>query len=56
MVEEENTFGKENTYAMPKKEQMYSTKKAGGENTESKGYYSDIFNVNQPKAFTYKPE
>jgi len=34
---------------------MYSTKKAG-ENTESKGYYQDIFNVNQPKAFTYKPE
>lgn len=57
MVEEGGDLrGKENTtYNMPKMEQVYSTKK-GGDMMESKGIYQDIFNVNNPKPFTYKPE
>ena len=51
------THGNAGGYQLPNKNQMYSSKKdEGTENREGKGIYQDIFNVNNPKPFSYKPE
>lgn len=41
-------------YQIPKKEQLFGGTQEG--TTEKKGIYQDIFNVNNPRPFGYKPE
>jgi len=61
VVENETGVGNENmntnmNYTMPKRDQIYTTKKLESESKEPKSLYQDIFNVNNPKPFSYKPE
>lgn len=55
VVENEPGVANENrnmNYSIPKKDQIYSTKKT----EEQKALFQDIFNVNNPKPYSYKPE